>query len=125
MTFTSNVDVFEIAFIRCVTEQGDLHSALKKAAELVCRKYPVSKVYFACKLGRRLHFLTGAGEETYLPARKEKLTDDVFVFVEGGDKLKPWEWQELLTLLRRAVIAWQDRYDKGGKGGERLPWNSG
>jgi len=88
-----------------VTCEAELVRALQEAARKACAAYGVPKIYFARSLGRRLHYLTGFGEETYLPAARESLGHDIWVFIEGGDRLAAGQKGRLLAELRQAVAA--------------------
>lgn len=87
------------------SREAELVRVLQEAARRVCAAYGVPKVYFARSLGRRMHHLTGVGEETYLPAAKESLGHDIWAFIEGGDRLTPGQKESLLAELRPAVAA--------------------
>ena len=88
-----------------VTLEAELVRVLQEAARKGCAAYGVPKIYFARSLGRRMHYLTGCGEETYLPAVREPLGHDIWVFIEGGDRLAAGQKGRLLAALRRAVAA--------------------
>lgn len=82
---------------------GELLRALEEAAARACAAYGVPKIYFALALGKRLHYLTGHGEETYLPAVREPLGRGIWVFIEGGEHLTAAQKEQLLATLRSLV----------------------
>ncbi|AEH44374.1 hypothetical protein Thein_0492 [Thermodesulfatator indicus DSM 15286] len=57
-------------------------------AEEACREFGLKRVYFAEVLGKRRHFLAGAGEVTFEPPQSAKLSGDLVVFWEGELKNK-------------------------------------
>ncbi|KUK41250.1 MAG: Uncharacterized protein XD69_0697 [Clostridia bacterium 62_21] len=77
-----------------------LLQALQEAAARACAAYGVPKIYFALALGKRLHYLTGYGKETYLPATREPLGHGIWVFIEGGEHLTAAQREELVGTLR-------------------------
>jgi hypothetical protein len=81
-----------------------LLGALQQAAAAACTAYGVPKIYFARAFGNRLHYLTGYGEETYLPAVKECIGDGFWVFIEGAERLTEEERSELVKTLRAVVV---------------------
>ncbi|MGQ9512899.1 hypothetical protein [Thermodesulfitimonas sp.] len=82
-----------------------LLGALQQAAAAACSTYGVPKIYFARAFGNRLHYLTGYGEETYLPAVKELISDGLWVFIGGAARLTAAERSELVKTLRAVVAA--------------------
>jgi hypothetical protein len=94
--------------------EPDLVRALRKAAETACAVYGVPKIYFAQALGKRLHYLTGYGEETYLPAVKEPLDGGIWVFFEGGESLTAEQKTRLVTALKQIVAAYTRPNDSCG-----------
>lgn len=91
-----------------ITREPELCRALQEAAREACAAYGVPKIYFARALGRRLHHLTGYGEETYLPAVKEPLGHNIWAFIEGGDRLTAERKARLLANLKLAVSTYAD-----------------
>ncbi|MGQ9755514.1 MAG: hypothetical protein ACUVRF_06045 [Desulfotomaculales bacterium] len=81
----------------------ELLRALEGAAACACAAYGVPKIYFALALGKRFHYLTGHGEETYLPAVREPLGRGIWVFIEGAERLTAAQKEQLLATLRSLV----------------------
>jgi len=57
--------------------------ALKKAAEVICNKNNLPHVYFSQKFGKRRHFITGCGEETFTKTRHREITEMITLSWEG------------------------------------------
>ena len=93
-----------ISFLKAVFEKEDMNHSLTEAARLICELYPIKKIYFAKSLGKRMHYLTGYGDETYLPAEKIFLANNIWVFIEATDELKLLDKKQLIYLLKLTVI---------------------
>ncbi|ACX52353.1 hypothetical protein Adeg_1242 [Ammonifex degensii KC4] len=104
-TFKPEADLL----VRAALQEKDLAGALRKAAEVACRLFGLPKIYFAQAIGRRLHHLTYYGEETYLPAVKEPLGHNLYVFLEGAEQLDEEKKTVLLAALREVVELYADK----------------
>ncbi|MGO0122837.1 hypothetical protein [Desulfothermobacter acidiphilus] len=91
----------------------ELTGALQKAAEAACQLFGLPKLYFAQAIGRRMHHLAAYGEETYLPAVKEELGYNYYVFLEGAERLDPELRSELLAAFRQIVELYVDKRREG------------
>jgi hypothetical protein len=78
-------------------------AALEQIAARICTRYPIAKAYFAQALGHRLHFLAGAGEETYLPAVKIHIKDDLYLFCEPSRELNSEAYAQLIREVKSAL----------------------
>jgi len=81
---------------------------LRELARRACRRFDLSRVYFAEVLGRRRHFLAGAGEETFLAPESAPLSEKLVVFWEG--ELKNQE--EFLEFLRQEITGQAPRPER-------------
>ena len=93
------------AVLQAASEATDLPAALRQAAEAACKLFGLPKIYFARAMGRRLHYLGGYGEETYLPAQRESLGHDLFAFLEGAQNMEEEKRRALLRALHAVVEA--------------------
>lgn len=78
-------------------------AALEQIAAQICSRHPIAKAYFAQALGHRLHFLAGAGEETYLPAVKIHIKDDLYLFCEPSRELNSEVYAQLIQEVKSAL----------------------
>ena len=89
-----------------VEQPGVPVEILAQLAAQICTHYPVANVYFAQALGHRLHFLAGAGEETYLPAVKIHVFCDIYLFCEPREELMSDVCTRLIEEVRPVVQLW-------------------
>lgn len=82
-------------------------AALGPIAAQICTRYPIAKAYFAQALGHRLHFLTRAGEETYLPAVKIHIKGDLYLFCEPRRELGSEVYSQLVQEVKDALELWR------------------
>jgi len=81
---------------------GDFTAELEELCRRACARFGVKKIYFARALGRRMHYLGGFGEETYLPPEAMRVGPDLWAFIQGAEDLPPGERQTLRHLLETA-----------------------
>jgi len=84
-------------------KEKDLFRALQVAAEGACRLLGLPKVYFARSIGRRLHHLTGFGQEIYLPPLKVNIGHGYYAFLEGSESLAKEKREALVRALQEIV----------------------
>jgi len=66
-----------------VLETGGLESSLDKIALVFSEFFPDSKIWFAEKLGKRVSYITGAGQESFLEAREFELKKNYLLYLEN------------------------------------------
>mgnify|MGYP000084229118 FL=1 len=77
----------------------NIKKLLEEKAREACARFGLHRVYFARPLGRRRHFLAGAGHETFLPAQSAFLFDNLVVFWVGEMKNQ----EKFLKFLKQEV----------------------
>jgi len=75
-------------------------SFLQELAHKACERYSLKRVYFAEVLGKRRHFLTGAGQESFLPSKSAALKGNLVVFWQGE---LPCAEEEFLNFLKEEI----------------------
>ncbi len=75
-------------------------SFLQQLAYKACERYSLKRVYFAEILGKRRHFLAGAGQEAFLPLKCAALKGSLMVFWQGE---LPCAEEEFLAFLKKEI----------------------
>jgi len=57
---------------------------LQEQARKICRKFKLTKVYFAHVLQKRKHYLAGYGEESFSPTSHMPLNESIMLFWQGN-----------------------------------------
>ena len=70
------------ALIKVLKAEG-LKNSLEKIALVYNEFFPESKIWFAEKLGKRVSYITGAGQESFLKAREFELKDRYLLYLEN------------------------------------------
>lgn len=66
-----------------VLEVQGLENSFTKIALSFSEFFPDSKIWFAEKLGKRVSYLTGAGQESFLKAKEFKLRANYLLYIEN------------------------------------------
>ena len=70
------------ALLKVLKAEG-LRNSLEKIALVFSEFFPESKIWFAEKLGKRVSYITGAGEESFLEAGEFELKEKYLLYLEN------------------------------------------
>ena len=82
MSKTDFAKFLDEVLIKSLEFEG-LENSFKKIALVFSEFFPDSKIWFAEKLGKRVSYLTGAGQESFLKAKEFQLRDSYLLYIEN------------------------------------------
>ncbi|MFD3156937.1 hypothetical protein ACFIJ5_08765 [Haloimpatiens sp. FM7330] len=82
--------------------------SLKEAVEITCKcitkYYTHTQIVFAEKLGKRVSYIVGAGEETYNPSRTVILDEKYCIIMQNFSNIS-FEEEDILVSLFKVILA--------------------
>lgn len=82
---------------------------MKKLFEVLCKNtaefYAGTQVIFSERFTKRIAYVAGAGEETFMPQEKVELDGRHVVFLQGFENVPPYEKDTLIALFKVAAAA--------------------
>ncbi|WP_446897278.1 hypothetical protein ACSVC9_09640 [Clostridium sp. LBM24168] len=83
------------------------HGNIKEMFKLLCKNtaefYSGTQIIFSEKFMKRIAYVTGAGEETFMPQEKIELDDRYVIFLQGFENVSRYEKDTLISIFKIAV----------------------
>ncbi|OFI05897.1 hypothetical protein CLOACE_14420 [Clostridium acetireducens DSM 10703] len=102
--FNENFSEFLEGTLKKTLSGVDLKDSLDILGESILSYYKDIQVSFAKSFGRRLCYITGAGEELYEPNDKIQVLDGYFILIQNSSVIPELE-KEIIISLVKLIIA--------------------
>lgn len=88
------------------------HENIKELFGVLCKNtaefYSGTQVIFSERFTKRVAYVTGAGEETFMPQEKVELDGRYVIFLQGFEKVPHYEKDILIALFKIAATLRKD-----------------